>query len=105
MIALEQKYAQAICAENEHLDGQIKGEAGIVAIAPLMFTHAIISGVNRFGYEGRWCYKNYAKAKAALDAWDGTGDPLGWHRHPGTGRRYDNPEGYQVGLEPTEINF
>ena len=94
-----------ICASNEYRDAQFKGEAGIVAIMPLMFTHAIISEVNRYGYVGRWCYSSYQKARNALDSWDGTGDPLGWHRHPATGRRYDNPEGYQIGLEPTEINF
>lgn len=102
---LEQKYLEQVCKECGYLDGQFKADAVPCAIMPLMFTHAIISDINSFGYDGRWCYSSYAKAKAAFDAWDGKGDPLGWHRHPITGRRYDNPEGYQIGLEPTEINF
>lgn len=60
-------------------------------IWPLMFTHAIIVG--KMGdddeYEDRWCYHTYADAKAALDAWNGEGEPEGWHRHPPTGRRRD----------------
>lgn len=76
-----------VCAANEYRDAQFKGEAGIVAIARFIFTHAIISQVNLSGYEDRWCYHTYEKAKAALDAWDGTGEPRGWHRHPNTDRR------------------
>lgn len=102
---IEQKHLESICAANEYLHPQFKGEAGPCAIMPLMFTHAIISEINRYGYGNRWCYSSYAKAKAAFDAWDGTADPLGWHRHPGSGRRYDKPEGYQVGLESTEIRY
>ncbi|HDZ51431.1 hypothetical protein LCGC14_0113010 [marine sediment metagenome] len=59
------------------------------AIMPLMFTHAIITGRigNKAMYEDRWCYAGYDKAVAALEAWDGIGEPEGWHRHPATGRR------------------
>lgn len=62
-----------------------------VAVMPLMVTHAIIVG--RIGddlsYEDRWCYHTKAAAIAAMDAWDGVGEPSGWHRHPVTGRRRD----------------
>lgn len=79
----------AISKANGYLDLKETEESGLVAIMPLMFTHAIISGINAYGYEDRWCYSSYAKAKSALDAWDGKGEPTGWHRHPGTGRRVD----------------
>jgi hypothetical protein len=67
------------------------GNGRWVAISPLMFTHAIIIGAmgDRLGYADRWCYSDYRSALAALDAWDGTGEPKGWHRHPGSGRRVD----------------
>lgn len=55
----------------------------------LMFTVAIITvrdGDTRFT-DDRWCYHDRAAAAAALDAWDGTGEPAGWHRHPASGRR------------------
>lgn len=72
-----------------YYDVQEKGEAEIVGIAPLMFTHAIVSGIDYSGYSDRWCFESYEAAKAALDAWDGTGEPTGWHRHPKSGRRRD----------------
>jgi hypothetical protein len=46
--------------------------------------------IDRYGNGGCWCYPDYASALAALDAWDGEGEPLGWHRHPDTGRRREN---------------
>jgi hypothetical protein len=74
-----------------YTDVQRKGDAGIAGINRFMFTWAILSGMNEYGYEDRWCYSNYAKAKAAFDAWDGLDgtEPTGWHRHPGSGRRVD----------------
>jgi hypothetical protein len=34
-----------------------------------------------------WCYSNFSRAYLALQAWDGTGEPQGWHRHLPSGRR------------------
>jgi hypothetical protein len=64
------------------------------AIMPLLFTHAIIVGRigDYSGYEDRWCYGGLSKAQAAHNAWDGTGEPEGWHRHPATGRRREIDE-------------
>jgi hypothetical protein len=72
-------------------DVQEKGDAGFVCIYRYMYTHAILSGLERSTYDGRWCYKDYDAAKTALDAWDGKEgtEPSGWHRHPGSGRRRD----------------
>lgn len=84
--------------ENDanYTDARDLGDGRYAAIMPLMFTHAIITGRigNKDMYEDRWCYAGYDKAAAALEAWDGTGEPDGWHRHPGTGRRREegNPE-------------
>lgn len=63
------------------------------AILPLMFTAAIITGRigDAMSYDDRWCYHSLQAATSALEAWDGTGEPSGWHRHPMTGRR--RPEG------------
>lgn len=61
------------------------------AIYPLMYTHAIIIGNigDKYGYNDRWCYHSIYAAKEALDAWNGEGEPEGWHRNPRTGRRRD----------------
>lgn len=75
--------------EDGYTDICERGERGACCIARFMFTYAILADLERWGYEDRWCYSSYAKAKAALDAWDGTGEPEGWHRHPDTGRRVD----------------
>ena len=61
------------------------------AVYQFRFTAAVIVG--RIGeivsYEDRWCYHDEQSAAAALAAWDGSGEPAGWHRHPATGRRFD----------------
>jgi hypothetical protein len=59
------------------------------AILPKLFTHAIVVAPmhDRYSIDDNYCYQGYAKAKAALDAWDGTGEPTGWLRHPLSGRR------------------
>lgn len=59
------------------------------AIQPKMFTHAIAIGplFDYCGIDTHWCYATYADARAALDVWDGTGEPYGWIRHPDSGRR------------------
>lgn len=59
------------------------------AIQPLAFTHALVVGRigDMAGYDNSWCYGSYRAAKDALDAWDGVGEPAGWHRNPSTGRR------------------
>jgi hypothetical protein len=63
------------------------------AIMPLMYHSAIIEGTVggiEVGYIDRWCFTNEG-VDDAFDAWDGTAEPVGWHRHPGTGRR--RPDG------------
>jgi hypothetical protein len=64
---------------------------------PLMFHWTVILGHldDAVGYEDRWCF---ASRKLALDAvanWPTSGydahEPVGWHRHPSTGRR--RPDG------------
>lgn len=63
-------------------------------IVRFMFTTGIVTGKigDRFGYADRWCYRSVDHAKTALDAWDGTGEPTGWHRHPDSGRRVSESE-------------
>jgi hypothetical protein len=63
-----------------------------VASFRFAFTWAIITGTmgERNTYDDRWCYHDETVMLAALEAWDGTGEPEGWHRHPMTGRRREN---------------
>ena len=67
------------------------------ATMQFMFTTAIVVGKvgNKLCYDDRWCYHDDATAAKALVQWDGIGEPLGWHRHPATGRR--RPDGDSSG--------
>ena len=55
----------------------------------LLFHYSLQVDLNEYGYEDIYCYDHLAVAALALVAWDGTGDPIGWIRHPRTGRRAD----------------
>lgn len=61
-------------------------------VARMIFTVAILYGVEPYGYRNRWCYHTMADARRALEEWDGAPgtEPQGWHRHPDTGRRRDD---------------
>lgn len=49
-----------------------------------------------------YCYHDRAQSVLALAAWDGEGDPFGWVRHMGTGRRreYDDNGDYTEYVNP-----
>jgi len=79
------------CRENGYLEPKplVERPGHWACIMPLIYTHAIIVG--RFGepdrYDDRWCYHGREAAAAALEKWNGAGEPEGWHRHPASGRR------------------
>jgi hypothetical protein len=60
-----------------------------VGIQPKMYTHAIVKCRigDHTGIDDCWCYRSLRDAQAALALWDGMGEPIGWMRHPATGRR------------------
>jgi hypothetical protein len=63
------------------------------AILKLAFTHAIVADLEPWGHGDRWCYSSYAAALMGLNEWaarGGEGEPIGWHRHPDTGRRREH---------------
>jgi hypothetical protein len=94
---LDQELAAVRATWEPYLtDLQVKA-GRICGIQKLMYTYALLADVNPTGYEDRWCYSDYAKARAALAAWsgeDGT-EPGNWHRHPDSGRRRD-PDGTET---------
>ncbi len=65
-------------------------------VARFIYTSAILVATEQdapYGYTDRWCYETHADARRALEEWDGTGEPKGWHRHPDTGRRVNKATG------------
>lgn len=65
-----------------------------VGVIPFLFTWGVVVGrlgdVNHF-YDDRWCYDDLNTAVLAATVWEGKGEPTGWHRHLGSGRR--RPDG------------
>jgi hypothetical protein len=80
---------ELLAANGGYSDARPIGGGRYACIVRFMYTVGIITGKigDKTGFEGRWCYHNHRSAKQALDAWDGQGEPTGWHRQPGTGRR------------------
>jgi hypothetical protein len=83
---------------NGYLAPTPMGNGRYAVLHPFIFTMAIITGdmFDDAGYDDRWCYDSATTAAAALAIWmvkGFEGEPQGWHRHPGSGRR--RPEGNQ----------
>lgn len=78
------------------------GDGRWAGVIGYLFTHAIVVGKigDLNSYDDRWCYHDSDSAKAALEAWDGSGEPEGWHRHPLTGRRRENGDAEAEYLAP-----
>lgn len=59
-----------------------------LAVVPMLFTWGLIMG--RFDepkfMTDRWCFGSFRSAVLAAAVWDGTGEPIGWIKHPNTGR-------------------
>lgn len=49
----------------------------VAGIMPQLFTFGLCVGLSETGYRTRFCYEHKQEAVAALDAWDGKGDPPG----------------------------
>lgn len=90
------EWLEKFCRENHYSEPQLMDD-GIhyAAISRMMHTHAIILGEigDSRSYLDRWCYADGLLAMMALVVWDGTGDPMGWHRHPKSGRRVSDGTG------------
>lgn len=64
----------------------------MAAVVRMIFTWKLVVGpADSPVYEDGWCYQTEHGAIQALADWDGRGEPVGWHRHPPSGRR--RPDG------------
>jgi hypothetical protein len=72
----------------------------------MMFTVALLVGLDEFGYRTRFCYPLGMPAIEALAAWDGHGDPPGpWIKEKGEGGDRTNPRhlaGIPIVIEAVE---
>jgi len=69
------------------------GDGRYILAKRLMFHWTVIEGTigDSLGYDDRWCFVTEDLALAAVKAWPLAAppgyEPVGWHRHPKTGRR------------------
>jgi len=65
----------------------------VLTVEPTLFGArlGVAQADDQMYYEDVWCYQSIDAAVSAMIAWDGTGEPAGWHRHPQSGRR--RPDG------------
>lgn len=63
--------------DNGYTHVDLRGSAGLCGLHDYLFTCAIVTGLDRFGYFGRYCYESRDEALRAHLAWDGLGDPGG----------------------------
>lgn len=79
---------------GEHLSVRELGDGRAVYLLDMLFGNLRL-GIGELGAPGLddvWCFQadqSDAAWRAAL-GWDGEGEPEGWYRHPGTGRRRPN---------------
>lgn len=85
----EAAYLTWLVVENGHMHVRPIPGKRYASVLRKAFTHAIVVGrmFDMSSTDDTWCYASEADAKAALDAWDGQGEPQGWVRHPMSGRR------------------
>lgn len=73
---------------------RVFADGRIAWIHRLLYTWAILvveAEDLSLGHDDRWCYTSPQLAEKALAEWDGP-EPLGWIRHPSSGRRRENGE-------------
>jgi hypothetical protein len=88
---------ETLCRDYEHVYD--RGDGTYVALHRLMFHWTMLIGLidDETGYDDRYCYDTEQRAMDAVAEWcerGWQGEPIGWHRHPPSGRRRDrgNPQ-------------
>jgi hypothetical protein len=74
---------------DQYVALKVLPDGRICGVHRLLYHWTLQVDVHEEGYEDRYCYFTKELAVEALDAWNGQGDPVGWHRHPKTHRRRD----------------
>jgi len=72
----------------------------VCAIMPMAAIDVLCVGINPWGHADSFYYRAGGTAAAALEAWDGQGEPAGWWRNPSTGRRRTNGDPAQEYYQP-----
>jgi len=94
--AEELKWLAEMAAHNGYLAPNPMGNGKWCALSRFAYTCAILTGnmFDDYGYDDRWCFDTFSLALHGLAEWQKRGfdgEPIGWHRHPDSGRR--RPDG------------
>lgn len=57
----------------------------LCGVMPMAFTWGLFVGLDRWGYECRYCYHTLGEAVGALNDWNGIGDPADYIKKKGLG--------------------
>jgi hypothetical protein len=89
MAETDQEWLDRMAPILELRQARLIGDDRYAGLAAMIFTTRLVVGEigNEGWYLDGWCYDSFEDAYDALFAWDGTGEPTGWHRHPSSGRR------------------
>lgn len=72
-------------------------------VYPLLFGAArlcIGDRIHNGVLDDEWRYETVQEAIAAMNQWDGVGEPEGWLRHPSSGRRRMNGDPMREYIQP-----
>lgn len=69
---------------------RILEDGRLCGILPLIGIDMIAVDINPWGHNDAYYYRAGGAAARALEAWDGSGEPAGWFRHPQSGRRRED---------------
>jgi hypothetical protein len=88
----DEEYLDWLRDECRYIQPMPTGDGRWTAISKMIYTSAILIGdMHDFvGHNDRWCYSTPKAACFFRDMWairGYEGEPLGWHRHPASGRR------------------
>ncbi|MFP4895671.1 hypothetical protein [Paraburkholderia sp. EG304] len=61
---------------------------------------ALVMGIHPYGHMDAFYFHSLEAARTAIDAWDGTGEPQGWFRHPQSGRRRPDGDASREYVQP-----
>jgi len=90
---MEDDVLKAYLEENGYYHLKEIPGRGLCGVRTFMYTIAIVYGLDKEGYVGRYCYphENAKDLALAYLIWDGVDDPIGpWVKHKGE-IEYSNP--------------
>jgi hypothetical protein len=89
--------------EQGYTDLRVLPDGRIIGISKFMYTYGLMVNLNEYGYDERFCYTDYPTAIAAVNTWDGCGDPpYNWVKAKGLVER-SNPNFKGINIKEEHV--